>query len=896
MTERYGYKMFQRISQPLIDTKYQNKKYQDKGSQDKEYQDERSQDKEYQGEGSQDKKYQDKRYQDEKYQDKEYQLGNKAKFLCMMKQAGLAVPDGVILDSEEYLKFIEENGIGNRLTELLNSLNKENVKTISQQIKELFEGKSLPVKTRQILLKEIDLSQQYAVRSSGTKEDLEEYSFAGQYETYLNVKGIDAIETAIIDCYQSMFSEVSLNYLVNHSISTKNLAMSVVVQEMVQAEYSGICFTINPITGNDKEMSIEVAKGLGENIVSGKTVPEQYCYNWYEKKGHFQKENQLLTQKEVEAYGETFLKVQLLFGYPCDIEFAVCEGTLFLLQARRITKLNYANFKDIWSTADFKDGGVSASICTPYMWSLYEYIWEFTLRKFLLDSKILTEQEVDKKLGDMFYGRCYWNMSVVKLALSKVIGYKEREFDSEYGVRITYEGDGQTTKLTLSTLAAIIKMFFAQKKILKERNENSENYKKDLLEKYHSYKDRYDNHKIEDIEKEWYALTKKVYLQSEATYFWQIFINTVHQSLYKDSLLKYVSESEYLTLLGAIDNISHLLPFYDMWDISRAIRKDSEAYSFWLEKEVEELKKSLTSKNYQMPLVQQLIAKYGYHSDKELDVTYPCYYEEASPMIANIRDMISLGDEFSPMADKEKGETNYREILKKMEAKVGKRKYQKIYNKIVNMRKMLWWREEYRDISTRFYYMIRIYTLQLAQHLVEQEVLSEVSDIWFLKVSALWEYLEGKTNKEALQEMVARNREYYNVYANYMSENEIGGSFGEEGDLQVTVSDGRIKGLGANSGKVTGIARVIEDFSQIGALKENDILVTRFTDTGWTPKFAILSGIVTEYGGILCHAAIVSREYGIPAIVSCHDAMKKIKDGQRITIDGATGYITIEEE
>ena len=109
-------------------------------------------------------------------------------------------------------------------------------------------------------------------------------------------------------------------------------------------------------------------------------------------------------------------------------------------------------------------------------------------------------------------------------------------------------------------------------------------------------------------------------------------------------------------------------------------------------------------------------------------------------------------------------------------------------------------------------------------------------------------------------------------------------------------SDGQLKGLGANSGRVTGTARVIEDFSEIGRLKENDILVTRFTDTGWTPKFAILSGIVTEYGGILCHAAIVSREYGIPAIVSCHDIMSKIKDGQTITIDGGTGYITIEEE
>lgn len=823
-------------------------------------------------------------------------LGNKGKFLCVMKQNGLNVPDGIILDSDVYRTFVKQSGMEDELQNLLASLVKSNVSVVSKQIMALFDGKSLPEEIKEILLKELDVSKYYAVRSSGTKEDMEEHSFAGQYETYLNVKGIEDIVAAIIDCYKSMFREVCLNYLVNQGIETQDIAMSVVIQEMVQAQYSGICFTINPITGNDKEMSIEVAEGLGENIVSGKTTPEQYYYNWYEKKGKCGESNRLWNMEQLFRFGETFFKVQLLFGYPCDIEFAICGEELFLLQARRITKVNYGDLKDIWSTADFKDGGVSASVCTPYMWSLYEYIWEFTLRKFLLDSKILTQSEVDRKLGDMFYGRCYWNMSVVKLALSKVIGYKEREFDSEYGVRITYEGDGATTKVTPGTLVAILKMFFAQKKILKERNDNCNNYKTDLLNKYEQYKSKYDNHAIADIEKEWYTLTKNVYLQSEATYFWQIFINTVHQSLYKDSLLKYVTESEYLVLLGAIDNISHMLPFYDMWNISREIRKDDASRTFWIGKSVEELKEELVSEKYCMPLVRKLVADYGYHSDKELDVTYPCYYEDISPMIVSIQDMISLGDEFSPVKDKEKGEANYTKILENIASKVGKRKYRKIHAKIMNMRKMLWWREEYRDISTRFYYIIRVFTMEFAEHLVKKEVLDSADDIWFLKVSALWDYLDGKLQKENLREMVMRNRKYYDSFVNYMSENEIGGSFGDGTDSNVSAVDGQIKGLGANSGRVTGTARVIEDFSQISALKENDILVTRFTDTGWTPKFAILSGIVTEYGGILCHAAIVSREYGIPAIVNCHDAMKKIKDGQRITIDGATGYVTPEKE
>jgi pyruvate,water dikinase len=120
-----------------------------------------------------------------------------------------------------------------------------------------------------------------------------------------------------------------------------------------------------------------------------------------------------------------------------------------------------------------------------------------------------------------------------------------------------------------------------------------------------------------------------------------------------------------------------------------------------------------------------------------------------------------------------------------------------------------------------------------------------------------------------------------------MSENEIGKVFSDEDK----VCKSSMKGLGANNGTVTGVARVIESFDEIDRLKENDILVTKFTDTGWTPKFAILSGIVTEFGGILCHAAIVSREYGIPCIVSCTNIMNEIKDGEIITINGTTGEV-----
>ena len=816
-------------------------------------------------------------------------LGNKGKFLLIMKQNGFNVPDGFVLDSDTYDETVRGKA-EEIISQTLENLNKDNIKETSIGLNELFNKIRLPEKTAVEIKSIVRSDKLYAVRSSGTKEDLDEFSFAGQYQTFLNTKPED-VEARVIDCYKSMFSEIILSYLVNRKIDTSELKMSVVVQEMVASDKSGICFTIDPVTGNDKTMLIEVSEGLGEDIVSGKTVPEQYHYNWYENKETDRKaDNKLISEAKVEEYAKVFASIQQQFGYPCDIEFAIKDDELFILQSRRITKLNYSGINDVWTTADFKDGGVSATVCTPYMWSLYEYIWEYSLRVFIVSTKILKDEQLPKKLGEMYYGRCYWNLSAVKKTMEQIVGYKEREFDNEYGIVGDYEGDGKITGATPKVLFHMIPIIIEQTKVLNDRKKNSERYKQELLDLYYEYKKNLDEGTIEDITKEFFRITHETYLRSETTYFHQIFINTIHQSLYKDSLLKYVSESEYLSLLASIDNISHLLPFYDMWDITRKIRSDEEAAKYWKDTDALDIAKDLDSGKFELPLVRKLIDDYGYHSDKELDITYPCYYEEPHVMISMVKDMALLDDSYSPEKDKERGVAVYTEILNNLKKNVSAGKYKKIEDKVANMRKMLWWREEFRDVSTRFYYMLRMYTIEYAKKLVSDGVLEKVDDVWFLKVGNLWDYIDGNKTKEDLNDLITRNKFYYNAYRNYISDNEIGHNFHV---ISEAANKNSIRGLGANNGKITGTARVIEDFTQIDRLQEGDILVTRFTDTGWTPKFAILSGIVTEYGGILCHAAIVSREYGIPAIVCCKDAMSKISDGQQITIDGSTGVVTI---
>lgn len=820
------------------------------------------------------------------------EVGNKAAFLSLMKSKGFNVPTGIVIGNDIFTKTIGASINKHKADALLKKLSKNNVKETSDKISELYSSLKLHDEVKAEIKKNINPQKKYAVRSSSVKEDLSGFSFAGQYDTFINVKGIDEIAAAVIKCYLSAYSETVLSYLAANEMSADEIAMAVIIQEMIDSDISGVAFTVNPTSGCDKEIFIEAAKGQGENLVSGKVAAERYSYNWWNKEVTLSSGN-LLSDRSIKEIADSALNIQQLFGYPCDIEFAYEKGVLYILQARAITRILYGEIKDQWTTADFKDGGVSATVCTPYMWSLYEYIWESELRKFLVESRILKPVEFEKKLGDMFYGRPYWNLSVVKSAMAKVPGYKERDFDSELGVKITYSGDGVTTSVTPKTIIKIIIMALSQKKIVKERKNNAERLKAELLNTFSDYFENKDkDFSADEIKSKWKKLIFSDYLKSESTYFRQIFINTIHQSLYKDKILKHTTKGGYFTLIGGLDNISHLLPFYDMWDISRSIRSDKAAFAFWSNTPASEIAGKIDS----APLgekVLEYIEKFGYHSKKELDVTYPSFYEDIITIIDDVKSTCALGDECSPETDSLRLREDFEKEMEKVKGKLSASAYRKFEKNVSEMRKLLWWREEFRDVSTRFYCIIRAYTLRLAEILFNENYISDKNDIWFVKIEDIKNLLDNNIKKEDFIRIIERNKVYYSSFRNFTSENEIGSTFANS---LVSAPEKALCGIGCSCFKATGTARVIHSLDETDRLCEGDILITKFTDTGWTGKFAMLGGIVTEYGGILCHAAIVSREYGIPCVVCTENATKLIKDGETITINGETGEIILEGE
>lgn len=854
-------------------------------------------------------------------------VGAKARTLGRLRAQGFNVPPARVVPGHVLDDVLRHSGVADTARRLLRGLTKDDVDRVARELDEALAGLRFPDGTLRDVLGRLAPGRRYAVRSSGAREDLERLSFAGQYETCLDVERA-AVPAAILRCYRSLFSATVLHYLLDNGMAPDTTGMSVIVQEMVAADLSGVAFTVNPVTGADTEIVVEAARGLGDAVVSGHVTPQRYVYDWYRQRDRTAEaggpRGDLLTPAELRAIGDQALRIQRHFGYPCDVEFAMRDGELFVLQARPITRIGYAGIADQWTTADFKDGGVSATVCTPYMWSLYEYVWEIELRRFLLASRIVDARDL-RKLGRMYYGRPYWNLSVAKAGMARVPGYRERRFDTELGVRITYPGDGQVTRVTPRSLLRVARIALAMRKITAERRANAEALKASLLATYREYHARRDADLTpQELRQTWYRLVTVDYLRSEGTYFWQIFINTIQQALNAERIVAVAGNEGYLTLIGGLDDISHLKPFHEMWGITREIRDDPAALRFWTDTDPAAVEALLRAggDEHHLDKVRAFIDRYGYHSAKELDVTYPDYAEDHAAVVAMVADTVGLDDGFSPMVDRAKLTAAYEAELERIREQVtargpgGRRRFAKIRDRIERTRRMLWWREEYRDVSTHFYHLIRIYTLRLATLLCESGDLAEPSDVWFATMRDLCDFIDGAIDRRALRAIVARNRAYHESFRNYLSENEIGAAFDTGGAAFETggaafetggsagvaaaggaavgvAAAGVVRGVGGNAGTVSGTARVIAGLDEIGRLRPGDILVTRFTDTGWTSKFAMLSGIVTEYGGILCHAAIVSREYGIPCVVCATGATSRIADGSPIRVDGLTGEVTV---
>jgi pyruvate,water dikinase len=257
-------------------------------------------------------------------------LGGKGKSLAKLQQSGFNTPDGTILSSEVFKEYLKTNETLSQVKQLSEDLNRDNFREEGEQIRELIlQGE---IQNQEEILSEIEsLDPPYAVRSSSVSEDSDSSSFAGMHHTGLEVADSEVLEE-MKKCWASLFSDRAIIYRLTKKLKPYE-DMAVVVQEMVDADISGVLFTENPDGGD--EIYIESAEGLGEKLVSGEITPAKAKLE--RENLEIIKQETGLSSSELKELAEKSIEIEEQFGSPQDIEWCIKDGEIFFLQSRPIT-------------------------------------------------------------------------------------------------------------------------------------------------------------------------------------------------------------------------------------------------------------------------------------------------------------------------------------------------------------------------------------------------------------------------------------------------------------------------------------------------------------------------------------------------------------------------------
>lgn len=648
------------------------------------------------------------------------------------------------------------------------------------------------------------------VRSSASVEDGETASFAGQFDSFLNLRTVEEVRNAVARCHASLDQPSVLHYCRQQNIPPNSMRMEVIVQKMVQPELAGVVFTVNPVTGAE-EIVVEACPGLADGLLAGHQKPLPSNHPLLEK-----------YREKIERLAEA---IGHHFGTPQDVEFAIESGEIFVLQSRPVSRIGFAGEAGQWTNADFRDGGVSSSVCTPLMWSLYKLVWDNSLKNTLRELKLFRS---DFEASKMFFGRPYWNLGAVKQCISALPGFVEREFDQDLSVQINYDDDGQVTPVTLMRILRAIPTVFAIKKFFRSQRVAAE----ELLNQ--SIESRLQESRLfqQDVEAEFQALIETVYFEIEKTYFRTIFA----ASLAKLDFMSSFPNADYGSLVSALPPLRHVEPIRMAQGIQNRTKQQMAS----------------------------VIDAYPHHYRIGFDLIHPRWDEDrpfVQQMLAELP--ASAGNDPRPIYESARDAT-LQSLPRRKRASFGR--------KLDRLRHFLWLREQLRDYSNQFYYLLRRSVLEIAC----RRGLGDA--IFFQTYSEICG--DDRTH-------IQNNRKIYESYRNFRPPNEIGTGF----DFNRVGRNDEMVGIAASPGTLAAPVTVAFSVAEASKMPRGQILVCPYTDPGWTAVLDRAGGVVTETGGLLSHAAIICREYGIPAVLGVEHATSRIADGTTILIDGGQGHV-----
>ncbi|MCY9138904.1 phosphoenolpyruvate synthase [Peribacillus frigoritolerans] len=837
---------------------------------------------------------------------------------------GILVPEGFCVTTEAFKRVIGEN---DELHQLLDQLavqkvdERKRISEISRKIRDLIEGieidKGIEEDIDRCLLT-FGFEHAYAVRSSATAEDLPFASFAGQQDTYLNIKGKDAILQHISKCWASLFTDRAVIYRMQNGFDHRKVYLSVVIQRMIFPQASGILFTADPVSSNRKVLSIDASFGLGEALVSGLVSPDNYKVQEgriVEKKistkklaiyarkeggtvekeiGPEQQVLSTLSDEQVLELERIGRKLEAHFGCPQDSEWCLVGDTFYIVQSRPITTLYPIPEVNDQENHVYVSVG-HQQMMTDAMKPLGLSFWLLTTpapmrkaggRLFVDVTHMVASPESRKMLVDAM-GQ---HDPLMKDALINII--ERGDFIKSLPNDKQEQSSGKSKKSVPSadSRAQIENDPTIVSDLIKRSQTSIEELKQNIQTK--SGSDLFD-FILEDIQ-----ILKKILFDPQSS---AVFMAAIDASSWiNEKMNKWLGEK------NAADTLSQSVPNnitsemgLALLDVADVIRPYPGVIDYLQQVKddnfMDELVK-LEGGQETQDAIYDYLGKYGMRCAGEIDITKTRWSEKPTTLVPVILSNIK---NFEPNASNRKFEQGQQEALKKEQEILdrlkqlpdGEQKAKETKRMISLIRNFIGYREYPKYGMVNRYFVYKQALLKEAEQLVQANVIHEKEDIYYLTFEELHEVV--RTNKLDYQ-IISKRKDEYKLYEKLTPPRVIT----SDGEIIVgeykrdNPMDEAIVGLPVSSGVIEGRARVILNMEDAD-IEDGDILVTTFTDPSWTPLFVSIKGLVTEVGGLMTHGAVIAREYGLPAVVGVVNATKLIKDGQRIRVNGTEGYIEI---
>lgn len=828
--------------------------------------------------------------------------GGKGANLGEIIRAGFSVPPGFCVTTAAYRAFLAENGLAETAQKLMERTSPSTVyrlpTTEELQAAHLREriaaGRWPPTLAEAVreAYREIG-GGEVAVRSSATVEDSAESSFAGQGETFLNVRGEEALLEAIVACWVSLWSEQALFYRLSRirCDAPCKEGMAVVVQEMVPTEVGGVAFSSDPVHPAG-EVLIEAGWGLAGAVLAGEIEPDRYRVDrktlqekWSIEDGGGEKRT--LTPEQVRAVAEATLALERHFGTAVDVEWGFRQGRLYLFQARPQTAREgdfFTNFvldeNSLWTSGFLSER--FARPVSPLAWSVIGgWVEELGLADPLRFLGV--PEEECRPIARLYRGHPYVNLAVFQSIYKLFPSFLLPEDAARY-----FPGRDASCRRQARYPRSLLdpKLWLSLFKVFLQDPACWSPWHNDRL--WRSFLARF--------EQEMTEITRLLRKASHPKEAWEIFKRA-------EALSRRLLAIHRFSLVHADLSYTLLRRLACAWfgeerggEICAKLAAGLPNKSVELDKALAELAALSPGEKFKAAL-EKFLAKYG-HRSFTLDIYYPHFSAEPSQvhsLLENLRkgrgqDAVQRFAEQSQA--RKAASSQAEEALRRGPLGFWKRL---AFRQVLSLaQRYMLLREDQRFHWQRALAVARQAFLVIGERMAAQKEVAEPQDIFFATKEELAAYVE-RGERAFLREIPRRRAQFYKLQREYDLAPERAYPPFLKGNrpLESQEKGGErcFQGQPVSPGLAEGPVRVVLSPEEFPKVQEGDILVTRSADPGWTPLFGKLSGLVIERGGQLSHGAILAREYGLPAVAGLSDITRVLQEGEIVLVDGQRGHV-----